>query len=504
MSTSEPSSPGWWARLQRLFFEEDEPRALLTAPRAHTLENIGGSDENLLHRDQTRQDLRIEFDLWHFSEPAPDAPDKLELFLIAYGSTVIATQQWTAPIAPAERFIMLPKQYLLEGRHELYYRVTLGASGTVDDSEIYPFTVDLSAAEFGSTDGQLQFPAEALDGVTARYLETHDDRLEATVPAYYPMSQGDVLKVYWEQQPLGSLLLYERELNADDIEAPLVLTFSGDQIRAHGDGPRYVTYKIADRSGNQTGLSRTVPLQVDAAPIPRYWPAPKVYDSSGAQLFGMLDPLQALTGVTVRIAADAVFYAGERVRVQWAEPGALGATQVVLSIVGNGPWSASIDKAWIGAHMGKPLNVYYALHDDGSLPPSTVQTLQVGTIPKARFPTVQSRGASLGGGNLSVGQVPDSGDPVSLAPWPLAAARTQLLKLWAVGTGANGSAASLTVIDGVAVTTTQVNSGVSTAVPKAWLDGLQRGRPLRLFVNVSFDTGQTWTEFPELSMTVRD
>jgi hypothetical protein len=397
---------------------------------------------------------------------------------------------------------MLPYSYLTEGRHQLSYHVTLGATGARDASEVFPFTVDLTAVELGADNGKLVFPADALAGVTARYLETHDDRLEATVPAYFPVRAGDLLTVYWEQQPVGSLPLYERTLSAEEASQPLLLTFTGEQIRSQGDGQRYITYEVFDRAGNQSRLSRAVALQVDAAPVPRHWPAPVVFDSSAGQVFGMLNPLQALLGVTVKVPANAVFYDGEVAKVHWADPAAAGATQVLTPIAGAGPWSARIDKAFIGAHMGKTLEVYYLLNGDDSHAPSMRLALMVGTIPKSNLPTVQSRGVTAGAGRLSRQAVPASGDPLTLAPWPLIAARTQLVKLWAEGTGTDGVANSHTVLDAVAVTAGQASSGIRDALPLAWLSGLRLNTPLRLFVSVSFDSGQTWIEFPQLPATL--
>lgn len=501
MSTSEPSFHGWWARLQRVFFDRQPAPQLLAAPRAQTLENTGDSGENLLHKNQVREDLRIEFDLWAFSEPGPHDPETLQLFLTQYGEQVVATRTWTAPITPEQCFIMLPQRFLTQGRHELFYKVALGSSGSTDTSEVFPFTIDLTAAELDSASGgQLLFPADALAGVTARYLETHNDRLEAVVPDYWPKRAGDRLSVYWEQQVLGSQLLYERTLSAQEAALPLVLAFTGDEIRSRADGQRFVSYHVWDRAGNRSDLSRAVMLQVDAAPIPRNWPAPTVQYANGDQIYGMLDPLRAANGVKVMVPAAAVFHAGETAEVHWGAHGTPGATVAPAYIEGNGPWPATIGKNYIAAHMGKTLVVNYDLEGDHTLPASAASSLLVSMI--SGLPTIQSATARPTPGHLSLSAVPEAGDPLTLAPWPLITANTQRIKLWAEGTASTGVKTTQLIRDNVAITSAEVSSGIAARLPLAWLRTLLIQRQFALHVQVSFDGGQGWHDFPSLHLTL--
>lgn len=487
-------------RIGRWLRRHTEAPNTVVAPWAEVLDNIPGGERNLLHKTQLRADLRIEFPQWAFSEPSPFDPDVLELFIDSFDLPV-ATRSWTASIAADDLFIMLPQRYLTPGEHTVYYRVTLGTSGTSTDSDLFDFTVNTTVPELEGDSGRLVFPAELEQGLTARYLELHGDCVEAEAPEHYPLRCGDVLTWYWELQPVGSLVMGRKVLGLDDLGLPLIITCAGPDIRTQGDGQRYITYDVSSRAGYTSRLSRAVALQVDVAPIPRHWPAATVFDSSGSQVYGVLDPTRALTGVTVRIPAEAIFYEGEVASVQWAVTGSVGATEVTAVITGPGPWSANVGSEYIAAHIGKSLEVVYRLQGNDGYPPSARLTVRVNALAQANLAAVQSKAGAQNSGRISLARVPANGDELSLARWPLIAVR-QRLKMYADGTLKSGSASRQWLYNDVAVTSGQASSGVKTVLARTWLALLQPSTPVTLRASVSFDEGQTWTEFPTLPLTI--
>lgn len=479
----------WW--LRGIYWS----RALLPAPRAQVIPNIDGGEHNLLHKNQLRNDLRIEFDLWAFSEPTPSGPDMLELFLDDRVAPV-ATRTWDAPIQADQLFIMLDKAYLTsEGPHQLYYRVTLGISGTQSDSDVFGFHVDATRADLNDDDERLIFPPDASTEITARYLELHDDQVVAVVPDYYSVRVGDRVTPYWEQAPVGSLALPEKTLGLEDLGKPIALVFTGTQIRRLGDGLRYVTYRVTDRAGNESNLSAPVVLNVNAAPLPRYWPAPQVKDSFGTVVPAVLNPLNATNGVTVWVPANAVFHPEEVASIFWGAPGSPGAAQTTAFISGAGPWRGFITKEQVAAHIGRSLIITYGLLDNNDLPVSNPLRLMVASIGHEHLPQVQSTAAINNNGRISLATLTDTGDTIRLPPWPLIAT-TQTIKLWVVGSGQDGLTSECHLLNAAPVTPTYVSSGVVVTLGKDWLASLRINSVLVIYVTVSFNGSEDWVTFP--------
>ncbi|WP_311970150.1 hypothetical protein [Pseudomonas baltica] len=480
-----------WRRLWHWVLHDN--MALLPAPRADTLPDIEGGEHNLLSKQQVRADLRLEFDLWQYSEPTVQYPDVLQLFLDDRPAAV-ATRSWGSPIQADELFIMLDRIYLTEGLHSVYYRVTLGLSGVSGDSQVFSFVVDTTSPDLGDNRGRLVFPPDAATDITARYLELNGDQVVAQVPEYYPVRVGDMLTPYWEQAAVGSLAQPDKVLGVGDLGKPIELTFTGAQIRALGDGQRYATYRVTDRAGNESNLSAAVELNVSAAPLPRYWPAPQVRDSSNGGVSNVLDPTKALTGVTVWVPANAAFNPDEIASIYWGTPGTTGAAQTQARISGTGPWRGFITKEQVAACIGKALVITYGLLNHPELPASDPLRLIVSVIDQQYLPQVQSQAAINNSGRISLSTL-TAGDTITLRPWPLIST-TQKIRLWAEGTGQNGLASEYVMLDATPVTSGQINSGVSVALPKPWLQTLRSNSALALYVRVSFDAGENWVAFP--------
>ena len=304
--------------------------ALLPPPTTEPapLDNIDGGEEiNLLPRaawSDPFNPLKVRFDPWENSKPSEDEPEHIQIFL---GTVEVGNKIWKAPIDANDLFVPIGADKLLQGEHELNYVVTIW-SQTSQDSEPFTITVDKEAPLLNSS-STLIFPPEVSPpkGITADYLDDplNDDRVLATLPDYTGKKVGDLITWYWGISNSDFEQVGQLTLAIDDIKGALPqLTFAGDMIRDSGDGPRYAHYQIQDRAGNLSLASQPTELLVEASPIPRDLPFPKVTQASGSGSVSKLDPFNAAEGITVEIPPSVVLYEGEEVRVSWGMAGKAG------------------------------------------------------------------------------------------------------------------------------------------------------------------------------------
>ena len=471
------------------------------------LDDIEGGQEGLLPRSTQGIPLKVEFAPWTNTDPTPEFPESVELF---WNGRSVDIKRWTAPIASHDYYINVPPSWLTHGCHKVEYILTLGTSQT-EPSEVRILTVDTEPPLLNSS-SQLIFPSEVLppNKLTAHYLEQHEDQLKADIPGYTTPRPWDRITWFWGSSPgdlnQGDII----ELDDKNYSEPLVLTVPGQLIRDRGDGLRYVTYQVHDRAGNASVYSVAVELDVAATPIPRVLPWPSVEKAAGEGEQQTLDPLQAINGVIVQVPENAVIYPGEQVWVQWGEPGTLGATRVEQPI-SSGSRRYQVDMNYVAAHIGRTLSVAYGVIDPKEQEHNSVsRKLQVQTIPSNRLKAVQCNG--LSGGNLSYRTVEDKGARLTLEKWPLMTTDHWVM-ITMTGVNSSGLDSPFEAVKKRAVTEQETFAGIGfgteVKVPKAFLNTLQRNRPLTGKVYVSFDGGKTWPplpapNFPLLQLTFID
>lgn len=295
----------------------DNPRELLPPRIDELLDNIPGGEINLLPEAATHDDLKVWFVLWDNSDPTL-GEESVELFLDGAPNWV-DRRTWNTFIEPSDRYVTLPQRLLRgnDGLHRLHYRAT-AYNNESDDSAELEITLDTTPPVLAA-DSKLVFPAEVLppNKLTARYLEQNNDEVKANLPGYTDPRPWDRITWYWGSTPgtldKGGVI----ELDDQNFSDPVVVTISADLIQDRGDGSRYVWYEVQDRAGNVSPRSVAVVLDVDATPIPRTLPPAKVKEAPGGSSSGVLDPFNAVNGVTVIIPQEAVIYDGEGVFVQW-------------------------------------------------------------------------------------------------------------------------------------------------------------------------------------------
>lgn len=468
----------------------NQQRSLLPAPRVTTLPDIPGGQPGLLPAEATSKDLKVGFDQLVDSDPTQGQ----ETVRLIWDDTVGARKDWDAPMAPDDRFVMLPVTLLYHGVHRLYYHVTKW-DGNTQESETITLAIDTRAPELAGNNNPPIPPADLIDKrVTARYLEEHADQLVIEVPAWDVSAggpqPGDVLTWYWEDDPAGQQVAGSKTLSLADMERSV--TVDGDLIRARGDGERYVMFQVSDRAGNKSAHSRALHLTVKTARPPRQLPRPRLKGTSNT----FLDPLDGLAGVVLEIPPEAVLDEDDEVFMQWGSPGEPGAWRGRVDIDTR---QCRVPAPYVAANLGRsedqPLPVYYeALDYDSQIHESEQLPLRI--QPLRGVPALQCEGVI--GDVVSIGEVKAYEDqgietPLWIGEWPFMAQGQQIRVM-----ARNNSQ------DQVLVAPQAVSPGKPQRIGKLLQADLQRLSlgALILRAEVSFD-GQRWLAFRPATATLQ-
>lgn len=476
-------------------------KRLLDPPSAPAaLANIPEGELNLLPVAALGRPLRIDVPIWQESNPMPGLPEVLTLYW--NGVAVGEPKRWEDKIPEDDLFVEAPVAVLLHGTQEVTYEV-YGFNGVVTHSSPLTLTIDTVPPVLGGDEGLLLFDEEVgREGVTARYLEKHEDRLLAEVPVYQKVAVGDVIIYYWDDRPFANDKLGEYTITRQDTSQPIFLPIEGDDIRSRGDGERYVHYQIRDRAGNLSARSRPVPLQIAAAPIPRTLPWLEIPQATGSGEALSLQLNDYRPPMVVIVPEEAVIYPEERVTVIWGEPGDAGYFTTSEVLPGTDKRFLIPEKNLL-AYSNQILKVSYKVDDGIDEFPSTPRNLKVTALTE-KLPLIELIGVI--GDGFSLASAPAK-VPVQLAPWRLIAVG-QRISIWVTGVLQSGAEAGPHhVLTAHAINEMQVRQGVGAnqdvTVPKTFLATLKRNAQFTLHVQVSFDDGAHWVDFPEYHPVLR-
>jgi hypothetical protein len=471
---------------------DDQPQIDLLLP-----DEPGDDRCGLLPVSALGQPVRVRFLPWENTMPTPAWPEAVTLFRGT--SQVIASKTWIAPIEPDDYWIDIDVSGWPDGQEHIYYRVQI-FNGAISRSQASPLFIDTKAPVLA---GQLELSPElAAEGLTAHYLETHDDTLIVGVPTYSDSRPGDTVELFWDAHLYDDTLIEQWRLTQNDLAATLSLPLAGDLIREQGDGARYLHFKVVDRAGNRSADSRMVQLQVAAAPSPRSLPPPQVTQASGNGSAQVLAPASAAQGVTVTITG-ADIYQEETLWLQWAVPGSVGAW-TSATIAGTQRWTFNVPATVIGAHLGKQLEVRYCLNTLRGEETSEPCLLTVQSAAKDFFSILRCTQAN--NDQLRLASVPATGADLQLPAWRLIST-DQRVRIDLLGTTNAGYLQTLPILQPKAVSAIELTTGLSNIkVPKAFLSSLRLNTQLTFNVFVSFDQGATWPtdpNFPQLRLTLK-
>lgn len=464
----------------------------LSLPRVPlVLEPITGGEENLLPISALKAPLRVEFDRWSNSNPGPGRPEILELL---WNDVVVERQSWTAPIPDNELFIPLPMQYLVEGVHQLRYRVT-NALGNAEESDPLTVTIDTTPPAAAQQPVKMKFPfAVVQSGITNTYLAQNQDRVIGTVPPY-GFKPGDRVKVFWERVPASDRPFVDAELT-DTHE----VTFEGDRIRELENAPWLVSYLLEDRAGNVSRLSAFEQIEVRIEPpTPRILPS--IHEAKpGNPGEGVLNASEATNGVIAIVPEQPDDISEATLTVYWRGFGELGSFQTSQPIAGKN-LRFEIPSSAIPSNMGRQVEVYYTLQwpEGGEPEVSATYLLRVVAMETHKMMLLTCQQSVSG--TVSLARVPASGANLAMGPWPYKPSADGLrINIWVTGQDKQDKVIRFDLLQGVAVA--KNSSPVPAVLPKPDLEKLQLNRIFAVHAAVSFDDGETYLEFKALDLNL--
>ncbi|NVZ64648.1 hypothetical protein [Pseudomonas gingeri] len=208
----------------------------------------------------------------------------------------------------------IPPELLGPGVHRVSYRVVGNFIGT-NPSFVAAINYDQTQPNQGNPGGELIFDDEvSLYGITEAYLNTHQGAT-ALVPRWSDVSVEDEVYYYWSPTAhlgrVGVLPITQ----AQAMGAPIEITFSESDIRTHGSGIRYASYRLADRAGN-IGPFCDPPSEINVSlvALPIRLPRPEVPLADSDGLIDLADA-RAPTVVVIQEIVDAEI--GDIVRIYW-------------------------------------------------------------------------------------------------------------------------------------------------------------------------------------------
>ncbi|MBO9549822.1 hypothetical protein [Pseudomonas sp.] len=483
------------------------------------LPDIEDGRSNQLPFNATFTPLRVEFSRWAFSDPSEEDPEGLELFMepvfdAADGKaaikTPVASKQWTAYIPDDDLFVEIPTRYLLDGRHKLYYEVTL-FNGDVTPSGDLLFSIDRTPPSLGE-EPLLRFnPPVPNDELTDAYLQNNDQQLVGALPPlrddevppgfegetlpYLGAAVGDVVQWYWSQNPAGKDLVGRLDLKKAHLGKPLQLVFPADFIRQSSSGMHFPRYEVHDYAGTAVQRSMSVALNFKGTPVTARTP-PTVKEASGNAFASSLKPVDAANGATVVIPADAVVE-GAVTTVYWGEPGTAHAYQTDTP-VSPGAREYHIPKAYIAPHMGKVVEVHYQVGVIGEKP-SQIHRTSVSWL--TGLPYVQSD--SIDNGLLNLEKL-GTAATFTLGSWTHMAT-SQFVSAWIEGTDRSDVNRTLTLpIANEMKVPAETGPITLGTLAKAELQKLAHRYQFRIHVQVTFDDKTSWLKFPSVDATLVD
>lgn len=455
-------------------------------------------EQGLLPMEHAYDPLPVQIPAWNY-DTVISSQVKLQVYWDA--STLVYEKVWPGAdfptLPPDDLRFDLPVRYLLPGTHVMHYQVTEW-TGNVGDSEPRPVTIDLTAPVLAANQGPLKFDTSR---ITSEYLASHDDSVSATIESYRGGAPGDAVTWYWSRDPFAFSeddIVSTRLLGTHEIGNSVTLVFTGDMMRARGDGVRYAFYRLTDRAGNASSYSLPIRLDVAAQPVPRVLPPPRIKGASGSASYSTLNPLSATNGTIVTIPAEADIRPGDLIAVQWAEPGSTGAYRTDQPEAAN-PLEFRIPAGRIPQHFGKTLPVYYEVTEPSVEEPhvSNSHTLTVSRI--SGFPVVQCDKVS--GGRLALSSIAEGGRALfTLDSWSFMGT-DQFVNLEVRGVNDAGQLLIVPVLSEHPVPSTDSTMSAGH-INKVDLQRFKVGAQLDIRVRVSFDQKLSWQAFPSLTPTL--
>ncbi|MCH5512554.1 hypothetical protein ABNM12_09715 [Pseudomonas syringae] len=285
-----------------------------------------------------------------------------------------------------------------------------------------------------------------------------------------------------------------------------VLQFSLAQawLSANNGKEIELVYQYARPGNAASSLPRKVILS-----RPLDLPAPvigdAIIDGSGeGTVTGYIFASQLQSGVTIRIPKEA--FIGDDYTVQMHWEGYTSTGSFIADPSPGDPRLFVIPPTAVPANMGKWVAVYYKVVSASQSGTSQVFNLEVRALGSV-WPYIQIMRPRVTDALLDLARVPPEGAGLDLESWAYMAPR-QRVRIKATGLLPSGLEQTVGLRTGAAEPVSEAEHQarqLSVIIPRGFLESLQRNRPTNtVTVEVSFDEGANYTQFPSIDFTVLD
>lgn len=322
-------------------------------------------------------------------------------------------------------------------------------------------------------------------------------QLTFSIERYEGLRDGDLLVVYAEDpatrvsQLVASVRLDRSSVDSGLLHCKVQAFWLWDYL----DGDVSLSCHVA-----RPGLAWSSEPRVLHVRAAMDLPMPVIEGASGAgEEEGEFKALSTRNGVKVWVPSAAVYPAYAGLEMHWVGFGEAG-SHVARTSTGDSPPAFLIDPAVVAPNMGKQVRVFYRVSLPGEpARDSRAFTVTVLPIPDSAYPPLVCVEAS--NGVLSLAGLDSRGSTQTVAPWPLIA-EGQRIDMYATGTLNGGPTTRYTFFENKEISSIETTTGVSTQLPKSWLNTLQLRTEVTFVVRVTADGGQSYVNFPRVYITL--
>lgn len=383
---------------------------------------------------------------------------------------------------------------LKDGKKATYrsgdYKFFVGSQADKDAADGRPLTIPtISGVKDGTMDKTLV-----------------DKGADIIVP-FAETQEGDSVTAYWqvvgEAKPTA---LETRQVDSANVDNDLSFAIPATLTKP-ALNKKVIGYYVISRLGpdGKTQQFRSAPLPFSVGPLApaALLPAPLV----PAAIAGRLDPMDGVSGTTVKVAPYPTIAVGDKVKVFWIGPDGAGTPDIAEQTVSdvNKVLEFKVPDSAIGSSIGSDeVWVYYEVKRAGLPDPIESDDTVVGVdllghddLP---VPLVDQAVA----GSLDLGAV--KGDiSVSIKKWPFISVG-QRIWLRLEGIGKDGNPVQTTVWVARGLSAEDVKNGVKISIERVKLEEFKDGSPLKVFASITHDGdfSDEWAEaFPVATVNVK-
>jgi hypothetical protein len=377
---------------------------------------------------------------------------------------------------------------LENGTLDVSYRVSNDAWHVLD----VRVSEDLNV-RVGQVSASLPAPiiVEAVAGVLDPELHPGNVTLRVN---YTGTQAGDTLTWYWLGQPLEGSGTDWIPITTITAGKPVDFTILRSMVEPNINDEVRVLYTL--KRGSPATYQYSATLNLTIGRLIGDLPAPTVLQANS----GVLDPMDALNGATVRVSYDSMEEPQDLITLMWlGAPGDGSPSDQEKPGSSSGSVEFTVPAPVIGANIGREVSMGYRVKRFTAEKQSDILRLPVLPFgdPDKDLPHPVITQANSQNLTLNLATFTGNGT-VTVAKWPLSAAG-QRVWLRLEGETSSGGLHTITLLDGVALSSGQATGGLSESALRTELEKLGQDTRVRVICNVAFDgtaSESTAVQFP--------